>query len=179
MALKHWNATTRLFDDRHGNRANNLTYHHGSTPMELKYSIHNEYFSLAHPGDAEWHHMGEGNMAFYDFGVADPTISENARRTRRFAGMYIGEDPEAPNYDPVYKVIRSPINSSQGPYHAATLDRAKNYLHGGTALNNPDWKPRPMGRARRCTQSSKTWNTVGGTIQKRPRKFLASSTISF
>jgi hypothetical protein len=145
MALKHWNATTRLFDDRSGNRANNLAYYHGTTAKTLKYSGHNEYFSLAHPGDAEWHHMGEGNMAFYDFGLADPTISENVRRARRFAGMYIGEDPEAPNYDPVHKVIRSPINSSQGPYLSATLDEAKDYLHGGNSFNNPDWKPRVMG----------------------------------
>ena len=67
LALKHWNATTRLFDDRDGNRINNLDYYHGDTAKKLKYSIHNEYFSLAHPGDAEWHHMGEGNMAFLRF----------------------------------------------------------------------------------------------------------------
>jgi len=145
LALKHWNATTRLFDDRDGNRANSLEYFHGTTPKTLRYSIHNEYFSLAHPGDAEWHHMGEGNMAFYDFGVADPTIYENARRAQRFAGMYIGEDPEAPNWDPVHKIIRSPINSSQGPYHRATLNEAMDYLHGGNSLDNLDWKPRRMG----------------------------------
>ena len=144
LALKHWNATTRLFDDRDGNRANNLDYTHGCR-KKLKYSIHNEYFSLAHPGDAEWHHMGEGNMAFYDFGVADPTISENARRARRFAGMYIGEDPEAPNWDPEHRIIRSPINSSQGPYLKATLNEAMDYLHGGTSLYNPAWKPRVTG----------------------------------
>jgi hypothetical protein len=144
LALKHWNATNRLFDDRDGNRANHLEYTHG-VAKTLKHSIHNEYFSLAHPGDAEWHHMGEGNMAFYDFGVADPTISENARRARRFAGFYIGEDDEAKNYDPVHKVIRSPINSSQGPYLKATLNEAMDYLHGGTSLNNPAWKPRKPG----------------------------------
>jgi len=96
LALKHWNATTRLFDDRAKNRANNLDYHHGVTPMKLKHNIHNEYFSIAHPGDAEWHHMGEGNMAFYDLALGDPTIYENVRRARRFAGMYLGEDPESP-----------------------------------------------------------------------------------
>ena len=145
LALKHWNATTRLFDDRDGNRANNLDYFHGTTPKTFKHNIHNEFFSLAHPGDAEWHHMGEGNMAFYDFGVADPTISENVRRARRFAAMYIGEDPEAPNYDPVHKIIRSPMNSSQGPWHEASLNDAMDYLHGGNSLNNPAWKPLPTG----------------------------------
>ena len=96
LALKHWNATTRLFDDRHGNRANNMDYHHGVHPMQLKHNIHNEYFSIVHPGDAEWHHMGEGNMGFYDLAFGDPTIYENVRRARRFADMFLGEDPESP-----------------------------------------------------------------------------------
>ena len=119
--------------------------------------LYNEYYSLQVPKEqsaswipgqriiTDWHHMGEGNMAFYDFGVADPTIYENARRAQRFAGMYIGEDAEAPNWDPVHKIIRSPINSSQGPHHRATLNEAMDYLHGGVSLNNPDWKPRRMG----------------------------------
>ena len=144
LALKHWNATTRLFDDRDGNRINNLEYHHGASPMKLKYNIHNEYFSIAHPGDAEWHHMGEGNMAFYDLGLGDPTISENVRRSRRFADMFLGEDPESPIYDPVHKIIRSPMHGSLGPYHSATLDEVKTYLHGGHAAS-PDWEAKSMG----------------------------------
>ena len=130
LALKHWNATNRLFDDRDGNRANNLDYYHGAK-KKLRYSIHNEYFSLAHPGDAEWHHMGEGNMAFYDFGVAAPSIDENRRRAEKFAAMYIGEDPEAPNYDPNRRVIRSPMPTSQGPMHENTPLEAALWLQGG------------------------------------------------
>ena len=34
---------------------------------------------------------------------------------KRFAGMYMNEDPEAPNYDPVNKVIKSIWNGSKGP----------------------------------------------------------------
>ena len=79
LALKHWNATTRLFDDRDGNRANHRDYYYGIAPKQLKYSIHNEYFSLAHPGDAEWHHMGEGNMASYAFGEHQFTEGEIRR----------------------------------------------------------------------------------------------------
>ena len=37
------------------------------------------------------------------------------RARPRFAGLYMGEDPEAPNYDPKRKVIRSMINGSKGP----------------------------------------------------------------
>ena len=144
LALKHWNATTRLFDDRDGNRINNMEYFHGVHPMQLKHNIHNEYFSIAHPGDAEWHHMGEGNMAFYDLALGDPTISENVRRSRRFADMFLGEDPESPIYDPVHKIIRSPMHGSLGPFHDATLDMVKSYLHGGHA-SSPDWKAKSMG----------------------------------
>ena len=41
-----------------------------------------------------------------------PTYQE---RARRFAGFYMGEDPEAPNYDPAHKIIRSMENGSRGP----------------------------------------------------------------
>ena len=145
LALKHWNGTTRLFDDRDHNRANNLDYKHGTTPMKFRHNIHNEYFSLATPGDAEWHHMGEGNMGFYDLALGDPTISENARRARRFAAMFIGEDPEAPNYDPVHKIIRSPMHSSQGPWSDADVYDVMSYLQGGHARHNPNWIPKTMG----------------------------------
>ena len=146
LALKHWNATTRLFDDRDNNRGNCLDYMKGkATPKRLRHSLHNEYFSLANPGNAEWHHMGEGNMAFYDLALADPTISENARRAQRFAAMFIGEDEEAPNYDPVYKIIRSPVHSSQGPWSGADVEDAKTFLLGGHARDNPNWVPKTMG----------------------------------
>ena len=34
---------------------------------------------------------------------------------KRFAGMYMNEDPEAPNYDPENKVIKSIWTGSKGP----------------------------------------------------------------
>ena len=40
---------------------------------------------------------------------------ESSPRARRFAGFYMGEDPEAPNYDPTHKIIRSMQNGSRGP----------------------------------------------------------------
>jgi hypothetical protein len=145
LALKHWNATTRLFDDRDNNRGNQMEYFHGKTPNRLKHNIHNEYYSIVHPGDAEWHHMGEGNMGFYDLALGDPTISENVRRSRRFADMFLGEDPESPIWDAEHKIIRSPMHGSLGPFHSATLEQVKSYLHGGSSTS-PDWEPKPMGR---------------------------------
>ena len=135
LALKHWNATTRLFDDRDNNRGNCLDYTKGkSTPKRLRHSLHNEYFSLANPGNAEWHHMGEGNMAFYDFGVADPTVSENVRRARRLAALFIGDDPQAPNWDPEHRILRSPFHSSQGPKLHGDAELANTMLLAGRGL---------------------------------------------
>jgi hypothetical protein len=34
---------------------------------------------------------------------------------KRFAGLYMNEDPEAPNYDPEHKIIKSIWNGSKGP----------------------------------------------------------------
>ncbi|MEZ4618937.1 MAG: hypothetical protein R2867_25960 [Caldilineaceae bacterium] len=34
---------------------------------------------------------------------------------RRYAGFYMNEDPQAPNYDPEHKIIRSAFNGSRGP----------------------------------------------------------------
>jgi hypothetical protein len=34
---------------------------------------------------------------------------------RRFAAFYMAADPEAPNYDPRHKIIRSMQNGSRGP----------------------------------------------------------------
>jgi len=80
LGLQQWNATTRFFADDIVSRVH---------PRHQQ-QIHNEYYN-----DTEWHHQGEGNMLFYDFGVAQPAISENVRRARRFAAMFIGEDPHS------------------------------------------------------------------------------------
>ncbi len=108
-ALQAWNATTRHYDD--GVASKNS----GPVHPFFMAQLHNEYWNLAIPYNSDWFHMGEGNQAFYDFGLADPTNSENMRRARRFAEMYMGDDPKAPNYDPEYRVIRSPFHGSEGP----------------------------------------------------------------
>ena len=89
-------------------------------------------------------------MAFYEFGLADPTISENVRRARRFAAFYMDEDPEAPNYDPRYRIFRSPIQSSRGPYLEATVDNVKNWLDP-VYYGNSVYKGQPRGIARRSS----------------------------
>ncbi len=120
LTLAHWNAVTRYGDDNIVSRV-----HDRFTP-----SVHREYYGLVHPGDAEWHHKGEGNMAFYHLGLADPTISENVRRSKLFASFYTGEDPAAPNYDSRYKVLRSPMQTGQGPWHKASAQKTHAFLYG-------------------------------------------------
>jgi hypothetical protein len=63
----------------------------------------------------DWMHHGESSIYFYYFGLADPAVARDRERALRFAAMYTGDDPEAPNYDPWLKLIRSPITGSRGP----------------------------------------------------------------
>ncbi|MGB2712922.1 MAG: hypothetical protein WBC51_02005 [Vicinamibacterales bacterium] len=64
---------------------------------------------------SDWMHHGEGLQLFNRMGLSIPTDEKYRTRARRFAGFYMAEDPEAPNYDPVHKIIRSMQNGSRGP----------------------------------------------------------------
>jgi len=64
---------------------------------------------------SDWMHHGEGLQLFNRMGLSIPTDAKYQERARRFAGFYMGEDPEAPNYDPAHKLIRSMQNGSRGP----------------------------------------------------------------
>ncbi|MBM3932839.1 MAG: hypothetical protein FJ319_00795 [SAR202 cluster bacterium] len=109
IAHKYWNSSTAFYNDATVRRPSDPTH-----PMFMV-QLHNEYWNHAVPFNADWFHMGEGNQSFYDFGVADPTNPDMRRRANRFAEMYIGDDPEAPNYDKKHKIIRSPLHGSEGP----------------------------------------------------------------
>ena len=63
----------------------------------------------------DWFHHGEGLSAFTLQGLSDPYNRELRARMQRFAGFYMDEDPQAPNYDPQHKLIRSMFNGSRGP----------------------------------------------------------------
>jgi hypothetical protein len=64
---------------------------------------------------SDWMHHGEGLQLFNRMGLSIPADAKYQERARRFAGLYMAEDPEAPNYDPVRKIIRSMENGSRGP----------------------------------------------------------------
>ncbi len=64
---------------------------------------------------SDWQHHGEGLQLFNRMALSVPTDPKYLERVRRFAGFYMGEDPEAPNYDPKHNIIRSMMNGSKGP----------------------------------------------------------------
>jgi hypothetical protein len=60
-------------------------------------------------------HQAESYIYFYFLCLADPTNPKNIERAQRFAGFYLNEDPDAPNYDPQHNIIRASHNGSGGP----------------------------------------------------------------
>lgn len=83
-----------------------------------------EYGQIYNEFDAyyDWMHHGEAYLYLYFFGLASPATLKDRQRAFRFAGMYIGEDKEAQNYDKEHKLIRSPINGSRGPRFTLTAE---------------------------------------------------------
>ena len=73
---------------------------------------------------SDWMHHGEALRVFNRMGLSVPTDPKYRARAKRWAAMYMGEDSEAPNYDPKLKLIRSLINGSRGPMlrKATSLD---------------------------------------------------------
>jgi hypothetical protein len=80
------------------------------TPLAKNGAYRGEFITKS-----DWFHTGEGMRAFLLQGLSEPTSDILRTRTKRFAGLYMNEDPSAPNYDPVNKVIKSIWNGSLGP----------------------------------------------------------------
>lgn len=70
----------------------------------------------------DWMHHGESSLYLYYFGLADPLREPDRARALRFAGMYLGTDAEAANWDPGRRMIRSPITGSRGPRFENTFE---------------------------------------------------------
>ena len=60
-------------------------------------------------------HQSESYIYFYLLCLADPDNPKLIERAQRFAGLFLGEEPNAPNYDPEKNIIRAPHNGSGGP----------------------------------------------------------------
>ena len=61
----------------------------------------------------DWVHNGEGLTTFNLHGLMDPTAHNFDKRVRRFVSFYMGDDPQAPNYDKQHKIIRSLLNGRE------------------------------------------------------------------
>jgi hypothetical protein len=83
-----------------------------------------EYGQINREFDAyyDWMHHGEAYLYVYFLGLAGPATLKDRHRALRFAGMYMGEDQEAQNYDTELKLIRSPITGSRGPQFVLTAE---------------------------------------------------------
>ena len=78
------------------------------------------------PVSLDWFHHGESMSVFNLQGLSDPNNEAFMTRVRRYAGFYMNEDPQAKNYDPEHKIIKSLFNGSRGPLlrKATALDWA-------------------------------------------------------
>lgn len=63
----------------------------------------------------DWMHHGEGYIDFYTLGMIKPDDNLFVDRSKRFAAMFTGDDPEAQNYDPKLKMMRASMTGSRGP----------------------------------------------------------------
>lgn len=64
---------------------------------------------------SDFMHQGEGYQGLMFQGLSEPDNTLMRQRYKRFAGFYLNEDPDALNYDPEHKIIRSFWNGSRGP----------------------------------------------------------------
>ena len=115
---------------------------HPPDPGDYHHRLHKEF-----PTHDDFFHISEGMTLFYNLALGNPSIPENVARAKRFAGFYLNEDPEAPNYDPEHKVVKSIFTGSKGPL--ATSSAVYNLRYGHASLYpvleklEPDWHENP------------------------------------
>ena len=138
-AVEQWNAVTRQ-----------VTYDYGRVAKEF---ICND----------DWFHNSENYVSFYAIGLSDPTNAEMMRRARRFAGMYMAEDPDVPNYDPEHRIIRSPFSGSKGPlFHARWDDVQYNLEYAHVTLTPTFQTPREWIENKATPEERETHESVSG-----------------
>lgn len=106
LGQRQWDATTALMEE----------YGHVHKEYEIGY---------------DQFHQSESYIYFYLLCMADPQNEKNIARARRFAGFYLNEDPDAPNYDPEKKIIKCAHNGSKGPRWLYADDAEPSYGYSG------------------------------------------------
>lgn len=64
---------------------------------------------------SDFMHQAEGYQGLIHQALSEPDNHLMQNRFRRFAGFYLNEDPDALNYDPEHRIIRSFWTGSRGP----------------------------------------------------------------
>lgn len=91
----------------------------------------------------DYFHHEEGHSAFVHQGLCEPNDPKLRERSRTYAAMYMGDDPEAENYDKENRLMRSLFTGSRGPLmrKATGLDWAGDKLvlpdDGGYGFRRP------------------------------------------
>ncbi len=102
LGKKQWDVTTRLLEEM--------------GHIKKEYEIGYDQF-----------HQSESYIYFYLLCMADPYDPVLVERSGRFAGLYLNEDPDAPNYDPDHRIIRCVHNGSGGPRWLYEEDETPRY----------------------------------------------------
>ena len=63
----------------------------------------------------DWHHNGEHYQSFWTAALCMPEDPQYRTLLLKYASFYDGSDPDVPNYNPRYKVVRSILNGGAGP----------------------------------------------------------------
>ncbi|WP_129664030.1 hypothetical protein [Phytoactinopolyspora endophytica] len=79
--------------------------------------IHDEF-----DGYYDWMHHGESSHLLYFTGLARPGSLKWKQRATKLADLYAGPQAHGVNYDPVHKIIRSPLTGSRGPRFTVTAE---------------------------------------------------------
>jgi hypothetical protein len=123
-SLLAYNAITRT----------NTTFYHDS--INYHHRLHKEF-----PRHDDFFHISEGMTLFYNLGLAAPQLPANIRRARRFAGFYLNEDPEAPNFDPEHTLVKSIFTGSEGPLASSSAVYNLRYGHASLYPVEPKLEP--------------------------------------
>lgn len=78
----------------------------------------------------DWFHQSEGNSMFQFLGLADPSDPVTIERATRFAGFFLNEGVEEPNYDPTHRILRASHVGSDGPRWGIRGEAAAWWLPG-------------------------------------------------
>ena len=103
--------------------------------VEVEFARDGMYYK-EFPVYSDWAHHAEGLVVLGLQPLMDPTDQRTIQRLKRFAGFYMGEDPQADNWDAEHRVIRSMFNGSRGPMLRKTtpLDWCGDPLEDGRFL---------------------------------------------